>query len=146
MLKQQQALMETEGIQMEFTDAAIREIARVAEEVRQVISMMSSDHPNSCQLAVLCLTACYAVLLHSSTQMALLYQVNTSVDNIGARRLHTVLERIVEEISFDAPEKVGHCAVPLLHDIICNIGSLLASVEPCLHPPTCLILLDASAS
>ena len=34
MLKQQQALMETEGIQMEFTDAAIREISRVAEEVR----------------------------------------------------------------------------------------------------------------
>lgn len=63
MLKQQQALMETEGIQMEFTDAAIREISRVAEEV------------------------------------------NTSVDNIGARRLHTVLERIVEDISFDAPEK-----------------------------------------
>jgi len=35
-------------------------------------------------------------------------QVNTSVDNIGARRLHTVLERIVEDISFDAPEKVSH--------------------------------------
>jgi len=37
-----------------------------------------------------------------------LLQVNTSVDNIGARRLHTVLERIVEDISFDAPEKVSH--------------------------------------
>lgn len=61
--------------------------------------------------------------------MALLSQVNTSVDNIGARRLHTVLERIVEEISFDAPEKVGNCAVPLLHDIMCKLGSLLASVE-----------------
>lgn len=43
MLKQQQALMETEGIQMEFTDAAIREIARVAEEVCQVTCMMSHD-------------------------------------------------------------------------------------------------------
>jgi len=28
------------------------------------------------------------------------------VDNIGARRLHTVLERILEQISFDAPDKV----------------------------------------
>lgn len=37
MLKQQQALMETEGIQMEFTDAAIREISRVAEEVCQTV-------------------------------------------------------------------------------------------------------------
>ena len=34
MIRQQQALMETEGVQMEFTDAAIREIAKVAEEVR----------------------------------------------------------------------------------------------------------------
>ena len=33
-------------------------------------------------------------------------EVNSSVDNIGARRLHTVLERILEEISFEAPEKV----------------------------------------
>lgn len=42
MLKQQQALMETEGIQMEFTDAAIREISRVAEEVRQNIFRFGS--------------------------------------------------------------------------------------------------------
>ena len=33
MIRQQQALMQTEGVQMEFTDAAIREIAKVAEEV-----------------------------------------------------------------------------------------------------------------
>ena len=33
MIKQQQALLETEGVQMQFTDAAIREISRVAEEV-----------------------------------------------------------------------------------------------------------------
>ncbi len=33
MIKQQQALLETEGVQIEFTDAAIREISRVAEEV-----------------------------------------------------------------------------------------------------------------
>lgn len=35
MIRQQQALMATEGVQMEFTDAAIREIAKVAEEVRK---------------------------------------------------------------------------------------------------------------
>ena len=33
--------------------------------------------------------------------------VNKTVENIGARRLHTVLERIVEEISFDAPDQSG---------------------------------------
>lgn len=35
------------------------------------------------------------------------FQVNETTENIGARRLHTVLERLLEEISFDAPEKPG---------------------------------------
>jgi ATP-dependent HslUV protease ATP-binding subunit HslU len=34
-------------------------------------------------------------------------QVNESVENIGARRLHTVLERVLEEISFNASERAG---------------------------------------
>ncbi|SFV37686.1 ATP-dependent HslUV protease ATP-binding subunit HslU [Devosia crocina] len=34
-------------------------------------------------------------------------KVNSSVENIGARRLQTVMERLVEEISFDAPDKAG---------------------------------------
>ncbi|QEH37057.1 ATP-dependent protease ATPase subunit HslU [Aquisphaera giovannonii] len=35
----------------------------------------------------------------------LAYQVNRTTQNIGARRLHTILERILEEISFDAPDR-----------------------------------------
>ena len=65
MLKQQRALLETEGVDLEFSDAAVRHIAEMAAEV------------------------------------------NRTVDNIGARRLHTVLERIVEDISFAAPERVA---------------------------------------
>ena len=38
-------------------------------------------------------------------------EVNTNVDNIGARRLHTILERILEDVSFDAPEKVAAAGV-----------------------------------
>ncbi len=34
-------------------------------------------------------------------------QVNEQTENIGARRLHTVLERVLEDISFDAPETTG---------------------------------------
>jgi len=64
-LKQQRALLETEGVDLEFSDAAVRHIAEMAAEV------------------------------------------NRTVDNIGARRLHTVLERIVEDISFAAPERVA---------------------------------------
>ncbi len=31
-------------------------------------------------------------------------RLNESTENIGARRLHTILEKVLEEISFDAPE------------------------------------------
>ena len=31
--------------------------------------------------------------------------MNRTTQNIGARRLHTILERVVEEISFDAPDR-----------------------------------------
>jgi ATP-dependent HslUV protease ATP-binding subunit HslU len=34
-------------------------------------------------------------------------EINSSVENIGARRLHTVLEKLLEKISFDAPDKGG---------------------------------------
>ena len=35
------------------------------------------------------------------------FEVNASIENIGARRLQTVMEKLVEEISFDAPDKNG---------------------------------------
>jgi ATP-dependent HslUV protease ATP-binding subunit HslU len=35
------------------------------------------------------------------------FDVNERSENIGARRLHTVVERLLEEISFDAPDKAG---------------------------------------
>jgi ATP-dependent HslUV protease ATP-binding subunit HslU len=40
------------------------------------------------------------------------YQVNQSMQNIGARRLYTIMERLLEELSFEAPEmKMGHVEV-----------------------------------
>lgn len=65
MIKQQVALLATEGVELMFTDEAINEIARVAEEI------------------------------------------NTNVDNIGARRLYTIIERILEDISFEAPDRAS---------------------------------------
>jgi ATP-dependent HslUV protease ATP-binding subunit HslU len=35
------------------------------------------------------------------------FRVNEGTENIGARRLHTLMERVLDEISFDAPEKKG---------------------------------------
>jgi len=59
------ALMNTEGLTIEFTDDGIQALANAA------------------------------------------WQVNESTENIGARRLHTMMERLVEEVSFNADERSG---------------------------------------
>ncbi|NOQ90460.1 MAG: HslU--HslV peptidase ATPase subunit, partial [Gammaproteobacteria bacterium] len=41
------------------------------------------------------------------TLASLAAQVNAGTQNIGARRLHTIMERLLEEISFSAPDKAG---------------------------------------
>ena len=63
-VKQSVALLETEGLQLEFTQDALEEMAHFA------------------------------------------FQVNENTENIGARRLHTIMERVLEEISFQAPDLV----------------------------------------
>ena len=63
LLKQYQALLGTEGVDIEFADDAIEAMADLA------------------------------------------YQVNTTTQNIGARRLHTIIERVVEDVSFAAPDE-----------------------------------------
>ena len=42
-----------------------------------------------------------------STIAAMAAEINQAAENIGARRLHTVLERLLEELSFDAPDRQG---------------------------------------
>ncbi|MHA6484408.1 ATP-dependent protease ATPase subunit HslU [Paenibacillus sp. strain BS8-2] len=60
--KQYTALLQTEGIEIEFSPEAIRELASIAADV------------------------------------------NRNMENIGARRLHTILEKLLEDLSFEAPE------------------------------------------
>ncbi|SJZ63958.1 ATP-dependent protease ATPase subunit HslU [Selenihalanaerobacter shriftii] len=60
--KQYEALLKTEGLEIEFAENAIKELARIA------------------------------------------FKVNEETENIGARRLHTVLEKLLEDISFEAPD------------------------------------------
>jgi len=62
LVKQYKALLATEGVDVEFTEDGICEIAKTATEV------------------------------------------NTSMENIGARRLHTIMERLLEDVSFAAPD------------------------------------------
>ena len=65
LIKQYEALLETEGVHLKFADDAIQEIALIASDV------------------------------------------NERTENIGARRLHTILERLLDEVSFAAPEMHG---------------------------------------
>src|ERR1700756_4344936 len=65
LVKQYTALLETEGVKLEFTPESLDEIAHFA------------------------------------------FRVNESTENIGARRLHTIMERVLDELSFEAPEKKG---------------------------------------
>ncbi|MFN3263628.1 MAG: ATP-dependent protease ATPase subunit HslU, partial [Aquificaceae bacterium] len=58
-------LLKTEGVELEFTEDALEEIARIAEDA------------------------------------------NNRTENIGARRLHTVMEKLLEDISYNAPELSG---------------------------------------
>jgi len=62
LVKQYTALLETEGIKLEFTREALDEVASFA------------------------------------------FKVNESTENIGARRLHTIMERVLDEVSFNAPD------------------------------------------
>ncbi|ABS26888.1 ATP-dependent protease ATPase subunit HslU [Anaeromyxobacter sp. Fw109-5] len=65
LVRQYTALLATEGVDVQFRDDAVEEIARIAADV------------------------------------------NERMENIGARRLHTVMERLLDAISFDAPDLRG---------------------------------------
>jgi ATP-dependent HslUV protease ATP-binding subunit HslU len=65
LIKQYEALLETEGVHLKFAEDAIQEIAQIASDV------------------------------------------NERTENIGARRLHTILERLLDDVSFSAPEIHG---------------------------------------
>jgi ATP-dependent HslUV protease ATP-binding subunit HslU len=65
LIKQYEALLQTEGVELVFTPEAVNAVAKIA------------------------------------------VQVNSAVENIGARRLQTVMERVLDEISYTAPDRFG---------------------------------------
>ncbi|MFG6529314.1 MULTISPECIES: ATP-dependent protease ATPase subunit HslU [unclassified Sulfitobacter] len=56
-------------------------------------------------------------------------EVNTSVENIGARRLYTVMERVFEEVSFDAPDRSGQEITVDADFVEKNLGELTRSTD-----------------
>ncbi|NWF66875.1 MAG: HslU--HslV peptidase ATPase subunit [Campylobacterales bacterium] len=82
LLKQYQALLEVEGVELVFEDEAIRALAKLS------------------------------------------HQANEKTEDIGARRLHTVIEKVIEEISFTADEYSGQKIVvdsKLVHEKLDNL-------------------------
>ena len=56
-------------------------------------------------------------------------EVNQSVENIGARRLYTVMERVFEELSFTAPDRAGDSVVVDAGFVEKNLGALSGSAD-----------------
>ena len=56
-------------------------------------------------------------------------EVNQSVENIGARRLYTVMERVFEELSFNAPDRGGEEITVDAAFVDDNLGELTKSVD-----------------
>jgi ATP-dependent HslUV protease ATP-binding subunit HslU len=83
LIKQYVALLATERVEVEFTDAAVHEIARIAAEV------------------------------------------NSRTHDIGARRLHTVLERLLDELLFSAPD-IGPQTITITPEYVTDrLGALV---------------------
>jgi len=76
LLKQYAALLETEGVFLEFQADAVSEIARIA------------------------------------------FEVNEQVENIGARRLHTILTTLLEELLFDTPDEIKSRKVVVMKEMV----------------------------
>ncbi|MDC3145333.1 ATP-dependent protease ATPase subunit HslU [Candidatus Pelagibacter sp.] len=87
LIKQYKALLETENVDLEFTNDGIDTIANIASEV------------------------------------------NTTVENIGARRLHTIIERVLDEISFTATDRAGEKITVDSEYIKKNIGELVKDTD-----------------
>jgi ATP-dependent HslUV protease ATP-binding subunit HslU len=87
LIKQYKALMETEGVSLEFSDDGVVAVARIAAEI------------------------------------------NGSIENIGARRLQTVMERILDDVSFTATDRAGETVKIDEAYVVEHVGALAKNVD-----------------
>jgi ATP-dependent HslUV protease ATP-binding subunit HslU len=87
LIKQYEALLRTEGVELVFTPDAVNALAKIAAEV------------------------------------------NSSVENIGARRLQTVMERVLDEVSFTATDRFGETITIDAAFVEKNIGDLARNAD-----------------
>jgi len=85
--RQQTALMEAEGVQLDITDEAKKSLAKYAT------------------------------------------QINREVENIGARRLHTLVERLMEDLSFSATDRAGEKITMSEEEVQKAVGNMLGKTD-----------------
>ena len=56
-------------------------------------------------------------------------EVNSSVENIGARRLHTIIEKVLDDISFNATDKAGETVTVDKKFVQDNLGNLVKDTD-----------------
>ena len=56
-------------------------------------------------------------------------EINASVENIGARRLHTIIEKVLDDISFNASDKSGEKIVINKKYVEDNLGNLAKDTD-----------------
>ena len=59
----------------------------------------------------------------------LAYEVNSKVENIGARRLHTIIERVLDEISFTATDRSGEKIKIDANYVKSNLGDIVKDTD-----------------
>jgi len=87
LIKQYKALLNTENVNLEFTDDGIDMLAKISAEV------------------------------------------NSSVENIGARRLHTIIEKVLDDISFNATDMAGKTVTINEKYVQDNLGNLVKDTD-----------------
>ena len=87
LIKQYKALLNTENVNLEFTDDGIDMLAKISAEV------------------------------------------NSSVENIGARRLHTIIEKVLDDISFNATDRAGETVTINKKYVQDNLGNLVKDTD-----------------
>ena len=87
LIKQYKALLQTEKVNLEFTEDGIDMLAKISAEV------------------------------------------NSTVENIGARRLHTIIEKVLDEISFSASDRAGEKIVIDKKYVQNNLGDLVKDTD-----------------
>ena len=87
LIKQYKALLNTENVNLEFTDDGIDMLAKISAEV------------------------------------------NSSVENIGARRLHTIIEKVLDDVSFNAADRAGQTVTINGKYVQDNLGNLVKDTD-----------------